>query len=108
MKLVIEDINNIGNAMKDIDIIYHFAGHTDNYGVIEDPYVDIHSNCSGTISLLEACRKFNPDVRIIFGSTFFVTGKPLTNPVDELSICRPVSLYGATRLAAIQTLKEML
>ena len=100
VKIILRDIKNIGDAVKGMDIIYHFAGYTDNYGILENPYVDIQSNCVGTVSLLEACREYNPNVRIVFGSTFFVVGKPHSNPVNEYTPCNPVSLYGATRLAA--------
>lgn len=99
VKIITLDIKDIGNHVIGFDYIYHFAGTTDNYHILDDPYIDIDINCNGTIALLEACRKYNPDVRILYGSTFFVNGNPESLPVTPSSPCNPLGLYGATRLA---------
>ncbi|MBI2004043.1 NAD-dependent epimerase/dehydratase family protein [Candidatus Pacearchaeota archaeon] len=85
----------------DKDYIFHLAGTVDNYAIKEgEPYKDIEINCNGTIALLEACKKYNPKARIIFGSTFFVNGNADKLPVNADSPCNPQGLYPATRLAA--------
>ncbi len=99
VRLVIKDVRNIGDFVKNFDVIFHLAGTTDNYAIVEDDLErDIEANCKGTLYLLDACRKYNPKVRIIFASSFFVIGKPKELPVDESSECNPSSLYPATRL----------
>src|SRR3989338_9143992 len=83
------------------DLIFHLAGSTDNYAIIEgEPYKEIELNCNTTIALLEACKKYSPKARIIFASTFFVNGNVEKLPVTPESPCNPLGLYGATRLAA--------
>ena len=99
VKLILLDIRNIGKEIEGFDCIFHLAGTTDNYYILNDPYIDIEMNCRATIALLEACKKYNPKVRIVFGSTFFVNGNPDKLPVTPDSPCNPLGLYGATRLA---------
>ena len=99
--LIIKDLKYIDTEVKDFDYIFNLAGSTDNYSIMEgDPYGDINLNCVNTISLLEACKKYNRNARIIFASTFFVNGHAEKLPVGPESKCMPLGLYGATRLAA--------
>ncbi len=100
VKIILKDIRDIDEEVKKADIIFHLAGTTDNYNILDNPYIDIETNCSGTIALLEACRKHNPKARIVFASTFFVNGNAEKLPVNAYSQCNPLGLYGATRLAA--------
>ena len=100
VKLVYMDLKDIHNEVKGFDWIFNLAGSTDNYAIIEgDPYRDIRMNCTNTIALLEACKKYNPAARIFFASTFFVNGQPEKLPVNGKSPTLPLGLYGATRLA---------
>jgi UDP-glucose 4-epimerase len=98
IKLIFIDVKNIKDEVKNFDYIFHLAGTTDNYNILKDPYKDVNMNCTATIALLEACKKFNPKVRLVFASTFFVNGNPKNLPVDSSSPCNPLGLYGATRL----------
>lgn len=100
VSLIIKDVRRIDGEVVDKDYIFHLAGTVDNYAIKEDPYKDIEINCNGTVALLEACKKFNPETKIIFASTFFVNGNVNKLPVDVDSPCNPLGLYGATRLAA--------
>lgn len=100
--LIVKEVKDIGQGdLKGIDTTFHLAGSTDNYAIADgEPFRDIEANCTATIALLEACRKYNPKVRIVFGSTFFVNGNVDKLPVTADSPCNPLGLYGATRLAA--------
>ncbi|MBN1502657.1 NAD-dependent epimerase/dehydratase family protein [Candidatus Woesearchaeota archaeon] len=99
VSLIIKDVRDIDREVVGFDWIFHLAGTTNNYHVLNDPYLDINMNCVGTIALLEACRKNNPSVRIVYGSTFFVNGNARDIPVEPNTPCKPLGLYGATRLA---------
>jgi len=81
-----------------MDLVIHCASTVDNYNILTDPYLDIRTNCAGTIALLEACKEHRP--KLLFVSTFFVYGNPATLPVDEDSPCEPLGLYPATKLCA--------
>ena len=98
--LIIKDVKDIDKEVEGFDIIYHFAGTTNNYHILDNSKIDVDVNCHGTISLLDACKKYNSKVRIVLGSTFFVHGNPSKLPVTPEMKCNPLGLYGVTKLAA--------
>ena len=101
-----KDIQDISeDDVKDFDIVYHCASTVDNYNIHTDPYLDVNVNCKGTIALLEACRKSNPTIKIVYTSTFFVNGNPPSLPVTADMKPEPLGIYGATKLAAEHILK---
>ena len=66
---------------------------------MEEPFTDLDINAKAQLSILEACRKHNPDIRIIFASTCQIYGKPKYLPVDEKHPCHPVDVNGINKMA---------
>lgn len=103
VNLLVKDVRDISESdVKNKKFLFHLAGSVDNYSIIEGtPYKDIDLNCTNTIAVLEAIRRFSPQTRLIFGSTFFVNGNlGIENlPATPISPCAPLGLYPATRLA---------
>jgi UDP-glucose 4-epimerase len=64
-----------------------------------DPYTDLEINCRAQLSILEACRKHNPQIKVIFASTRQIYGKPEVLPVDERHLLRPVDVNGINKMA---------
>ena len=56
---------------------------------MRDPYTDLEINCRAQLSILEACRKHNPAVAVVFASTRQIYGRPQYLPVDERAPARP-------------------
>ena len=69
---------------------------------MENPFTDLDINAKAQLSILEACRSNNPDIRIIFASTRQVYGKPLYLPVDEKHPLFPVDVNGINKIAGEQ------
>ena len=81
------------------EIVYHYAAQVNPRASVEKPLHDLNVNVSGTLSLLEACRK--ADVKkIIYASTCAVFGEPRQLPVGESHVAEPTSQYGASKLCA--------
>src|SRR3989338_1790905 len=102
------DVRNkktIETAVKDKDIIFHFAGQTDHLRSIEKPYEEVDMKINGIISVLEACKKNNQQAKIIFSSTRAVYGDSANLPVNETSETNPKSMYAITSLAAEKILR---
>lgn len=79
------------------DVVVHFAANTGVGPSVEDPVGDCQNNVQGTLNALEACR--SADVKkFVFASS----GAPLgvqTPPLHEEMAARPMSPYGASKLA---------
>lgn len=81
------------------DYLFNLAGQTSHIDSMTDPQTDLDINASAQLSILEACRKHNPSVKIIFASTRQLYGKPEYLPVDEKHPICPVDVNGINKLA---------
>lgn len=81
------------------DFLFNLAGQTSHMDSMQDPYTDLEINSRAQLSILEACRKENPAIRIVFASTRQVYGKPDSLPVNENHPLRPVDVNGINKLA---------
>ena len=100
-----KNIVDIDREVRDCDYIFHCASTVHNYHMLDEYYLDIDTNCYGTLALLEACKRHNPSVKIIYTSTFFVYGNQEELPVTENTLPNPQALYPATKLASENFLK---
>lgn len=81
------------------DYLFNLAGQTSHMDSMTDPQTDLDINASAQLSILEACRLNNPDIKIVFASTRQLYGKPDYLPVDEKHPTRPVDVNGINKLA---------
>jgi len=81
------------------DFLFNLAGQTSHLDSMSDPYTDLEINCRAQLSILEACRKYNPQIKIVFASTRQIYGKPDYLPVDEKHLLRPVDVNGINKMA---------
>jgi UDP-glucose 4-epimerase len=81
------------------DYLFNLAGQTSHMDSMTDPQIDLDINASAQLSILEACRLNNPNIKIVFASTRQLYGKPDYLPVDEKHPIRPVDVNGINKLA---------
>lgn len=81
------------------DFLFNLAGQTSHLDSMNDPYTDLEINCRAQLSILEACRKHNPSIRVIYASTRQIYGKPDYLPVDERHLLHPVDVNGINKMA---------
>ncbi len=81
------------------DYLFNLAGQTSHMDSMSDPQTDLDINATAQLSILEACRKANPIIKIVFASTRQLYGKPDYLPVDEKHPIRPVDVNGINKLA---------
>ncbi len=89
----------MGYLLKDQDYLFNLAGQTSHMDSMSDPQTDLDINATAQLSILEACRKVNPGIKIVFASTRQLYGKPDYLPVDEKHPIRPVDVNGINKLA---------
>ena len=85
--------------VRDQDVIFNLAGQVSHIDSMRDPYTDLEINCRAQLSILEACRKNNRSVRVVFAGTRQVYGKPDHLPVDETHLVRPTDINGINKVA---------
>jgi nucleoside-diphosphate-sugar epimerase len=81
----IRDGHSMRPLIEDVDILFNLAGQTSHMDSMKDPHTDLSINCMAQLNLLEICRQFNPNIRIIFASTRQIYGKPNYLPVDKIT-----------------------
>jgi UDP-glucose 4-epimerase len=103
VKLHIADIGDdfvINHLVGGVDYIFNLAGNISHLDSMIYPRHDLEVNCAVHLTLLEACRNFNPHVKIIFTSTRQVYGKPVYLPLDEQHRIAPLDINGINKFAA--------
>jgi len=95
----VRDPHSMRYMVQGHDYLFNLAGQTSHLDSMLDPFTDLDINCGAQLSILEACRKYNPTVRVIFASTRQIYGKPDYLPVDETHLLRPVDVNGINKMA---------
>ncbi len=95
----VRDEHSMRYLVQGQDYLFNLAGQTSHMDSMQDPYTDLEINCRAQLSILEACRKYNPDIKIVFASTRQLYGKPDYLPVDEKHLLRPVDVNGINKMA---------
>ena len=98
----IRDNFSINELIKKQDFLFNLAGQTSHLDSMENPFADLDINARAQLSILEACRKSNPDIRIVFASTRQIYGRPQYLPVDEKHPRHPVDVNGINKIAGEQ------
>ncbi|ADK85505.1 NAD-dependent epimerase/dehydratase [Desulfarculus baarsii DSM 2075] len=98
IKADIRDANACIDAVKGMDCVVHLAADTRVIPSIENPRFNFDNNTLGTFNLLEAMRQTKVG-RIVAASTGGAILGERTPPVHEEMLPKPVSPYGASKLA---------
>jgi UDP-glucose 4-epimerase len=85
-------------AVEGVDTVFHFAANPEVRVSTTNPDIHFNENIVATFNLLEAMRKKNVK-ELVFASSSSVYGEPEEIPVDENAPIRPVSVYGASKVA---------
>jgi UDP-glucose 4-epimerase len=95
----VRDPHAMAYLVQSQDFLFNLAGQTSHVDSMIDPFTDLDINATAQLSILEACRKYNLGVRIVFASTRQVYGRPEYLPVDEEHPIKPVDVNGINKLA---------
>ncbi|NUR54023.1 MAG: NAD-dependent epimerase/dehydratase family protein [Acidobacteria bacterium] len=102
VRVQISDVRNesaMSVLVRDREVIFNLAGQVSHIDSMRDPFTDLEINCRAQLSMLEACRRHNPGVRVVFAGTRQVYGRPERLPVDERHLVRPLDVNGVNKAA---------
>ena len=85
--------------VKGQSVVFNLAGQVSHVDSMLDPYTDLEINCRSQLTILEACRYHNPDVKVVFAGTRQVYGRPDSLPVSEGHLVRPTDVNGINKAA---------
>ncbi len=96
----IEEISVASRAVVGQDYIIHCAALSSHPGSMRDPKANIDVNCAGTIQILEAIKRYNPESRFIMLGTTTQFGRLIYQPADENHPEFPLDIYSANKCAS--------
>jgi UDP-glucose 4-epimerase len=79
--------------------IFNVAGHVSHLESMNDPFADLRMNTMAPLTVLEACRQVNRDVRIVYAGTRQCYGPSDTLPLVETQVLKPVDVNGVNKMA---------
>jgi UDP-glucose 4-epimerase len=85
--------------VQDREVIFNLAGQVSHIDSMTDPHTDLDINCRSQLTMLEACRRHNRKVKMVFAGTRQVYGRPERLPVDETHLVRPTDINGINKAA---------
>ncbi len=90
------DLSQLMNAVKDCDLLYHFAAYTKPAESVLNPVETIETNIKGTLNILEACRRY--DRSLVYISSCEIYGDSEIT-IKEDAIINPPNPYAASKAA---------
>lgn len=102
LKINIADVRDefsMAYLMRGQDYLFNLAGQTSHIDSMGNPFSDLDINCRAQLFILEACRRFNPGIKVVYAGTRQVYGKPDFLPVNEEHPIRPVDVNGIHKMA---------
>ena len=100
----LRDAAVIEAAVDGCDLVFHLAGKSGPAASNASPLEDLDVNARGLLTLLDACRRLSPSVKIVFPSSRLVYGASANQPTPETAPTAPLSIYGVHKWAAEQYL----
>jgi UDP-glucose 4-epimerase len=94
----LRDPDAIAQAMRGVGAVFHLGAVASVARSVDDPRTSHDVNVTGTLNVLLAARDTGCE-RIVFASSSAVYGEQETSPLHEGLVCRPISPYGASKLA---------
>jgi UDP-glucose 4-epimerase len=95
----VRDSTSMDALVQDREVIFNLAGQVSHIDSMRDPYTDLDINCRAQLSILEACRRNNPTVHVVYAGTRQVYGRPDSLPVNEQHLVRPSDINGVNKAA---------
>ena len=94
----ITDKELVINSFKNHQVVFHLAAYGNVIDSINEPENNFNTNVLGTLNILEACR-LNRINKLIFSSTGGALMGNVAGEVNENSLPKPISPYGASKLS---------
>jgi UDP-glucose 4-epimerase len=101
VRINIADVRGHGMEylVKGQEVLFNLAGQVSHLDSMADPFTDLEINCRSQLKVLEAVRKGNPELKIVYAGTRQVYGRPMRLPVDEGHLLNPTDVNGINKIS---------
>ena len=108
VRINIADVRGHGMEylVRDQEVLFNLAGQVSHLDSMKDPVTDLEINCTSQLRLLEAVRRGNPELKIVYAGTRQVYGRPHYLPVDEKHLLQPVDVNGINKILSLIHISE--
>lgn len=94
----VTDRDQVKRAVKDIDVVFHHAALASVPGSVDDPLATHAADATGTVMLLDACRRAGVR-RVVYAASSSCYGNRPEMPKAEHHLPQALSPYAAAKLA---------
>lgn len=101
VEIIVGDLKNfdiVRKAVEGVSTVFHYAANPEVRISTTHPRIHFKENVVTTFNLLEAIRESSVKY-LVFASSSSVYGEPKQIPVPENAPLKPISVYGASKLA---------
>ena len=81
------------------DVLFNLAGQVSHIDSMADPVTDLEINCTSQLRVLEAVKRGNPELKVVYAGTRQIYGRPHYLPVDEKHLLQPVDVNGINKIS---------
>ena len=96
----VRDESSVRYLVRGKDYVFHLAGQNDHVLSLTNPFPDIDINIKGSAILLEACKRYNRQARVVYSGTRGEYGPAVRLPVAEDQPLNPKGIYELSSLTA--------
>lgn len=96
----VRDAHIMNYLVEGKEYVFHLAGQVDHIISMTDPFPDIDINIKGTAVVMEACKHYAPQARVIYTGTRGQYGPAVSLPVPEDAPTYPKGLHEISNLTA--------
>ena len=95
----LRETNVVVDMINGQDYLFNMAGMASHLDSMRFPQNDLEVNATCQLSIIEACRKYNPAIKIVYAGTRQIYGRTLHLPVDENHPVNPMDYNGVSKRA---------
>jgi UDP-glucose 4-epimerase len=101
VRINIADVRGHGmqQLVRGQEVLFNLAGQVSHIDSMTDPFTDLEINCTSQLWILEAVRKNNPGLKVVYAGTRQIYGKPTRLPVDESHLLNPTDVNGINKIS---------
>lgn len=95
----VRDMHSQRYLVQGQDFLFNLAGQISHIDSMTDPFTDLDINVRAQLAIVESCRHYNPQARIVHAATRQQYGRPMRLPVDEKHLVQPIDVNGINKAA---------